>query len=486
MPLWPNFIGPAYRARSQSIAADVLKNLYTEISENPSDAKQSNYYGTPGLKFFLSVGSAECRGSFSQDGRTFTVYGPTLYEIDTGGMSATILGTVANNGQPVSFASNGRGGEQLAISAGGKLYIFKLTTNVFSGPIILPLTHAAVMICFIDGYFLLMEADSIRVWFSALEDGTLWDALDFFARSETSDNLVGIAVIRDRVWALGSQTSEVYYDSGDADNPFVPYPGSVMQEGLVSPWALTVLGEALYWLAQDGNGRNRMVSTTDYNPVVISTPPISYAIAQYQTTTDCEVLAYEQEGHPFVVWTFPSGDQTWAWDARESQWHERDNFNEMTGQGHRWRARGVCAAGDLIIVGDFENGNLYTLDLDTCQDNGKTIRRMRRAPYPSAENQWIFVNRIEMGIQSGAGLTVGQGSNPELMLRVSRDSGSTWSDIITTTLGKVGNYMARAIWYRLGRVRADRLVIEVTQTDPVRTVWGPGLWLKVTAGSGQL
>ena len=47
----------------------------------------------------------------------------------------------------------------------------------------LPLTQAPQFVGFMDGYFVLSEQDSIRWWFSAIENGLLWDALDFVSRS---------------------------------------------------------------------------------------------------------------------------------------------------------------------------------------------------------------------------------------------------------------------------------------------------------------
>lgn len=486
MSLWEQFIGPAYRTRSQSIAADALINLYPEITENGQEAKKASFYGTPGLKLFLSVSTTGCRGSFSQDGRTFFVIGPTLYEINTANATATSLGSIADDQKPVSFSTNGRGGEQLAIVGGGQLKILTLTTNVLSAAIALPLVNAPVLIDFMDGYFVMNELNTIRVWFSALEDGTSWDALDFFAPSETAGNVVGIKVLRNRIWVFQSQTASVYYDSGNALNPFVPYPGSVMQEGCVSAFSITVLGESIYWLSQDNQGRNRMVSASDYSPTVVSTPPISFALASYPILEDVEVLAYEQESHPFIVWTFPTGDHSWGLDTKAAMWHERSTYDSTTGQRHKWRSRGLCAANNLLLVGDYTSGNIYVLDLDTFDENGATIQRLRRAPYLSGENQWLFLDRVELGMQSGSGLLSGQGSAPVAMLRISRDAGETWGPPVTATLGAIGGYLANAIWTRLGRVRADRLVMEVTQTDPVRTVWGPGLWLKARPGSGEL
>ncbi len=492
--LWPSFVGPAYRARSETIAADALVNLYSETTVIAQEAKKTTYYGTPGLKFFLTApgGDVVCRGSFSQDGRTFSVIGDALYEIDMVGATVTNRGVIAFNSEPVSFASNGRGGEQLAIVGGGQLKIFNLVTNALSAAIVLPLTNAPVMIWFMDSYFLLLERDTVRVWFSApasLGGGTSWSALDFFARSQTSDNLMAIAVVRNRLWLFGSLTSEVYYDSGDADNPFVPYPGSLMQEGLSARWAMTVFGEGVFWLAQDNQGRNRIVSGSDYQPTVVSTPPISFAIASYADITDCEVLAYEQEGHPFLAWSFPSGGDagvTWCYDPREDQWHQRSQWNDALGIDMVWQARGLASTDQGLLVGDRTTGDLYTLDLDTFEDNEETIRRMRRAPYLSSENQWLRLDRFELGIQTGVGLASGQGVTPELMLSLSRDNGHTWIDAGTAGMGPMGEYDTRVIWRMLGRARADRLVLEVSQTDPVRAVWGPGAWIKARPGTGQL
>jgi len=76
--------------------------------------------------------------------------------------------------------------------------------------------------------------------------------------------------------------------------------------------------------------------------------------------------------------------------------------------------------------------------------------------------------------------------NPVVMLEISRDGGRTFVSAGEADLGASGQYLDRARWRRLGRTRADRLVIRVIQTDPCQTVWGPGLWLTATNGSNQL
>lgn len=79
----------------------------------------------------------------------------------------------------------------------------------------------------------------------------------------------------------------------------------------------------------------------------------------------------------------------------------------------------------------------------------------------------------------------GQGVQPTVVGEISRDSGHSYDPPVEASLGALGAYDEPAIWYQCGRVRADRFVFRVTQSDEVRTVWGPGLWLRVTPGSGQ-
>jgi hypothetical protein len=485
MAFFAPFVGAFYQALSPTFAADTAVNVYTETREVPGSAKQTVLYGTPGLVLDGTVATEECRGWFTQDGRTWVVVGDVLYEREGVGVY-TSRGTIPDDEKPVSFASNGQGGEQLGIVGGGELNVLNLQTNVLTTAT-LPFT-GPVMITFLDGYGLILQDDSPIVWFTALEDFTTIDALDFFARSGTSDNLVGIAVARDRVWCLGSKTTTLFYDSGDADTPFIPYPGTAMQTGLVSPYLLGLYSDVLYWVAESARGERRVVRATEPSAEELSTPPVELFLSRCSTLSDASLLIYEQEGHPFVIVTCPSSPddiQTYAYDVREQMWHARAGWNSTMGRNLRWRAAGSTSADGQVFVGDYENGNLYTLDLTAYTDNGEVIRRERATPYLDTENQFVFVDQFELGMQAGVGLSSGQGQTPTATLEISRDGAQTWVNAGDAGLGAMGGYSARAIWRRLGRSRGDRLVFRVTQTDPVKTAW-IGAWLRVTPGTGQL
>lgn len=491
--LWKEFCGGTYLALSPVMASDQAVNVYTETREVPGSPKTVWMFGTPGLKFFASVVTAGNRGWWSQDGLTCTVVGNTLYEVDEQAATATSLGTITDDGGPVYFASNGQGGNQLGIVGGGQLKVLTISTRSLSAAVSLPFSNP-VMITFLDGYGLINEEDTPKVWFSALENLASWDALDFFARSNTSDNIVGVTVTRDRVVALGSKTTTQFYNSGDADTPFVPYPGTTIQTGLASPALLGVYNDQLIFVAESQKGQRRVVRMVDTQVQDISTPPINRFLAACSTLADAELLIYEQEGHPFIAITAPSSTeaiQTYAYDIRESLWHARAAWDTAGGTYMRWRARGSAAFGGTVFVGDYENGNLYTLDLDYYADDlsattTEILKRERTAPFPSAENQWLFLDQIELGMQAGVGTGSGEGDEPDVTLEISRDGAQTWIEVGVARLGQLGEYAARAIWRKLGRVRADRLAIRITQTSPVKCVWGPGLWLRLSNGTGNL
>jgi hypothetical protein len=481
------FNGGFYEARSSTFSVDTAVNVYKETRQVEGSPKTTTLYGTPGLKLFAQVATNRCRGWFTQDQRTWTVIGAVLYEVHVhvAGPLTTPICAIPDDGQPVSFTSNGLAGNQLGVAGGGVITVLNLVTNVATTAV-LPFT-GPVQLAFLDGYTLVNQANAPIFWFSALEDMTSWDAVDFVTRSGTSDNLVGIAVSRDRIWTFGSATTTLFYDSGDTDTPFLPYPGSASQIGLVSPWAWGLYADTFFWIGETAHSTRRIVIATDPLAQAISTPPIDTQLGDCPTLQDAFTLVYQQDGHLFIVFILPSSPhaiQAYAYDYWEKTWHARAGWDSINGVYTRWRAAGSTTTKGVVLVGDYANGNIYTLDLQTYTDNGAVIRRERTAPYLSAENQLLFLDQVELGVAPGAGLVLGQGSDPQATLEISRDGAHTFVNAGNAPLGKLGDFHDRAIWRRCGSARADRLVIRITQTDPVPCAW-TGAWLRVEPGTGQ-
>jgi hypothetical protein len=110
----------------------------------------------------------------------------------------------------------------------------------------------------------------------------------------------------------------------------------------------------------------------------------------------------------------------------------------------------------------------------------RIIRRLRRAPHLAQENVRLFYRRFELDLERGVGLATGQGSDPMVMVRLSRDGGHTWGEPMRMSAGRMGEYTTRVIARRLGQARDT--VFEVTVSDPV--AWSlVNAWLDLEAGT---
>ncbi len=96
---------------------------------------------------------------------------------------------------------------------------------------------------------------------------------------------------------------------------------------------------------------------------------------------------------------------------------------------------------------------------------GRATRRLRRFPLPFNQNMWVYLSYLEVLIQSGVGVISGQGSDPQMMVRLSRDGGRTWTPEITMGMGRMGQYDWRAYLNKIGRGR--NYIVELTTSDPV-------------------
>jgi hypothetical protein len=182
---------------------------------------------------------------------------------------------------------------------------------------------------------------------------------------------------------------------------------------------------------------------------------------------DAVGFTYQMQGHEFYVLTFPTQDKTWVYDLSTKLWHKWlsvDNY----GQWHRSRVNCMAMFQGQWVAGDFVNGKIYTISNTVYTDDGQTIRRLRRCPHLVADFKREYFSTFQVQFQPGVGLSVGQGSNPQAMLRWSNDGGSTWSNEVWKSIGLIGQYQNRVIWRRLGWAR-DR-IFEVSVTDPIKAV----------------
>ena len=269
---------------------------------------------------------------------------------------------------------------------------------------------------------------------------------------------------------FGTDSTEVWYNAGLANFPLTPIQGAFNEIGCVATFSVAKLDNTLFWLGTDARGQGIVYRANGYGAVRVSTHAIEYAIAQYGNISNALAYTYQQEGHSFYVLTFPSANATWVYDVATQAWHERAGWDN--GLFTRHRSNCQCNFGGNIIVGDFENGNIYTFDLEVYADNGqiqKWLRSWRALPQGTNNLKRTAQHTLQLECEAGTGLNDGQGSDPEVMLRWSDDGGHTWSNEHWSKMGKIGQYYKRVFWRRLGMTLQLRdRVYEISGTDPIK------------------
>ena len=457
-------LGSFSQVRSVNAADNRMINIFPEIV--PEGGKEPAFLQrAPGLRFLANVGSGPVRGLWTFGGYGYAVSGNKLYKINST-WSVTEKGTVTGTG-PVSMVDNGT---QLFIAAGADGFIYNASTDVFA-QITDPDFPGASVVGFIDGYFVFVEPNSQKFWVTELLDGTSVDPLDFASAEGSPDNLVSMIVDHREVWLFGQTSVEVWYNAGLPDFPLARIQGAFNEIGCAARASVAKLDNGVFWLGADARGRGIVYRSQGYNGQRISTHAVEWQIQQYSDISDATAYTYQQDGHSFYVLNFPSADITWVYDVATQAWHQRAGWlnNAFT------RHRGDCqmAFNAEIVIGDYLAGAIYAYDPAVYTEAGtvqKWLRSWRALPTGANNLRRTTQHSLQLDCESGVGLDgVGQGVDPQVMLRWSDDGGHTWSNEHWKPMGRIGQTGKRVIWRRLGMTTKLRdRVYELSGTDPVK------------------
>lgn len=458
------FVGPAYLARSTNFDASRLINLYPEASGSGQSKAIAYLIGTPGLKPWATLSGGGIRGCLRFNKTTAVVVaGPNVYQVDATG-TGTLIGTIVDRPTPVSMASNGQvimlvtgpEGYQVNVNPGS---VTQIVNDAFDG---------ADRVDYIDGYFVFNKPNTGQFQITGLLTTNI-DPLDFATAEGSPDLLISLVVDHREIWLFGENSTEVFFNSGNADFPFERIQGAFIQQGCAAKYSPCRFSTSIAWLTQNDEGQGMVVKSEGYQPARISTHAVEFAIAQYPRIDDAIGYSYQSEGHTFYMLTFPSGNATWTYDATTQLWHERVWRNPADGSYNRHRSQCMMAFANKIIVGDWETGALYVMDLDTYTDAGAALPAMRQVPhFASDDNTLTQFDRLWIDMETGVGLDGAPaiGTDPMLMVSWSDDGGKTFGTEHLVPIGKIGERKRRAVIRRMGKAR-DR-VYRVLVTDPIK------------------
>jgi hypothetical protein len=420
-------LGSSYVIRSVNAADNRMVNLYPEVI--PEGGKEPAYLQRcPGLSFIKTVGTGPIRGLWTLGDYLYVVSGNEFYKLDRnynftglnqllmedGGFilledDETILlenglssyvGLISGTG-PVSIADNGT---QIFIAANPDGYIYNSVTDAFQ-QITDPDFPGAVTVGYLDGYFVFNEPNSQRVWVTQLLDGLSIDPLDFASAEGSPDGLVSLIIDHREAWLFGTNSVEVWYNSGDPLFPLTRIQGAYNEIGCIAPYSVAKMDNSVFWLGADARGQGIVYRANGYQGLRISTHAVEFAIQGYANLADAVGYTYQQDGHTFYVLNFTDADTTWVFDAATGAWHERAGFRN--GDFKRHRGNNHARFNGRPIIGDYQNGKLYAFSLDVYADDGQTqkwLRRWRALPPGANDLKRTAHHTLQIDCETGVGL----------------------------------------------------------------------------------
>ena len=472
MPPWPGFVGGSSPGTSLVQDAERTINLSVERMEGRGGKSAAALYPSPGYTTWSTgVTAVGTRGLRVANARLFGVIGNTLWEFPATGVAIS-RGTVAQDGNPAQFAYNGVVANQLGICSGGAVYSFDLGTNVLTAT---ALTSGYTHLGYAHGYGVAFNPTTGRAQLSALNDLSTFGLVTFLQRSRFSDPWQAMFVDENSlIWLLGSESFEVWYDTGQGTQPFAPLDGVSGLFGIAAPFAYAITPYGNAWLSV-GLAGPRVVISSGGKPTTISTYAINTELARFRRTTtigNAEALVMGDAGHTLLAFAFPSvvgtdiDTPTLVFDLEGQGWTHRGEWNTGTAQYDLWAPRAVADFNRWVVVGDRSTGTIWRLDPTVSTDRaGNGIRRLRQSPGLTDEHKRHPVDHIELLMDVGLGTQSGQGADPQVILQLSDDGGVTFGTQRQAAMGRVGQYRRRVVWTRLGA--PPDMVARIIVSDPV-------------------
>jgi hypothetical protein len=222
----------------------------------------------------------------------------------------------------------------------------------------------------------------------------------------------------------------------------------------------------LTFLGRNKQGRGIVYRMNGYTPQRVSNIALESELQAYTVINDAVGGITQQDGHAVYVLTFPTADTTKCFDILTNVWHERMYWDQATATRKAYRGMFFSSQPTQNVCGDRLTGALYLIDPAVYTDIGGVELLRERIPPRLSSNQTRFtVHNIQLMMDVGIGLNTGQGSDPQVMMQVSKDAGKTFGAEQWVSAGALGTFNTRVFFGPQGQ--ATNFVPKFMLSDPV-------------------
>lgn len=469
--------GGFYVSDSLPISDQECVNWYVNIPQTQGALSPACLFGCPGIEQIQTTGVINQinRGMHVKAGKPYFLNGEALYRVDKSFNSngeevfTTVEVGIIPGDSRVSMADNGK--QLLVLVPGGKGYII----DESSGSPFLEITDVDFTttngkpqgVVFIDSFFVVFT-DEKKIKKSASNDGLTWSALDFASAESDPDEITGLQVYNNKLYVLGGEVTEEFQNLGLGGFPF-QRTGFFIDKGCYAQFSTISTNNSFMWIGGGTNESPAIWTLAGNAAQKVSTTAIDAALQDFSQEEIQQAFSYSyaQNGAYFVGFSLPT--RTFEYNVVTQRWNERKstivNSKGLT-ETIRWRINSLGTAYNKVLCGDSQDGRIGSIEVDKYSEYGTEIIRTFAIQPLANQGQAVAVSQLELTMESGVGdYTV---EIPQVRMSSSPD-GKTYNNDLSRSIGKIGEYFKRCIWYKLGRF-SRFAVFKFTMSDPVKPV----------------
>lgn len=489
-----DLVGQSFELKQRNLSSQRTINWYVEKfgDEDSGTKSKQALIMTPGAVRVCDLGTNpadRCRGLYYSstgpapyyESRLYGVFGDTVYRFNTDITIGYPIGNVSNSSDAVSMTDNGEGG-QFVIVDGVKMYKYAMNNADGVGAlseVTLPwklrttppnsVRIRPTFVCFLGQRLIVNDRYANQFFFFNLAstDYDFTTNLNFYSAEQSADAITAMRVVNGALFIWGSRSYEIWRTTDNFNNPFTYVGGSSSAIGIKAPQSVASIDNKVFWLGASDVGADTVYMAESNSVTRVSTSGIEDQILSLQNRESAIGWCYSKNGHTFYILSFITSNRTFVYEAETNMWHERLARDTQTQEWKVYQYVYGTFAKDKIFCGTLDSNSLVYLDDDTYTEyNSNPIVRQRITPVYFDDLKNIQVREVCVdGLVGNTQLLQGQGSDPLLMLEVSRDGGSTYGNTKTKSVGKQGNYRRVVRWNALGTGR--EIVLKFTFSEPI-------------------
>ena len=353
-----------YRSGNLAVQRDCqIVNLFYDRTTDENKTRQVALKKRSGLSAttynLTKVSSSDVlRGFFydSDQNAFYWVVGSKVYVCRPDvGVATTLVTTLSTSTGYVGFCNflKSTGTRYVIFSDGTDLwiddYIAVSCTKVVDPD--MPTPHEPCPV-YIDGYILLIKAETSDIYNSDNDNPASWTAGEFISAEISSDHALKLVKAKNYITSLGQDSIEYFWDAGNATgSPFSRNDSPFRAVGYIT--GLCTIGDTTFFVGKDKNQNTAVYTLNSFKVEKISNAIVERTIQTYVATQnakspvnlDRDGYCISVDGHTFYV--LVAGQTTWAYDVDDHFWYE---WKGSDGNGLQIEAAWTMQDGSMYVA----------------------------------------------------------------------------------------------------------------------------------------